>query len=528
MSTLNSLLDRAAQEGGEKTSMVHGDRSLTFSEVRAGILSVAAGLARFGVRKGDRVAIVHRNAPEFVIAYFAVNRLGGIAVPINFMVQKADELAYMLKDSGALGVVTQTEFLPGLTGAAAKCPALKALWVTDFEATADRSAVVRGFGELLDPPGAGSGAYVDPSVESDVAAILYTSGTTGFPKGVMLTHRNLVTNCESSIKRITLTRKDVTLCILPMFHSFAWTAIVLTSMRLTLKCVISSSIAPPKPWLKAMGAHGVTLFAAVPQVYAALARESRDWKTRWFLRWYSFRKVRVAASGAAPLSPAVATAFAQAVGVDIIEGFGLTETSPVATIAPPDALKLGFVGTPIDGVKIKIIDDDEGDLPLGAEGEICVKGDNVMKGYWNLPDATRAAFTKDGWLKTGDVGLIDPDGYLAIRDRKKDMIIVKGLKVFSAQLEAVLAENPNIEESAIIGVPDEAGDETIKAFVVLKKGCCLEKSALLQFFREKFDAYKRPRDVEIVESLPKNALQKVLKRELRDRELAKRDAAGKA
>ncbi len=528
MGTLNGLLERAAQEGGEKTSLVHGERRLTFAAVHADVVSVAEGLRLFGVKKGDRIAIVHRNAPEFVIAYFAVNRLGGVAVPINFMVQKADELAYMLKDSGALGVVTQAEFLPGLAGAAAKCPALKALWVTDAAPKSERPSLVRDFDELKAAACADGKSFVDPSVESDVAAILYTSGTTGFPKGVMLTHRNLVTNCESSLKRITLTRDDAALCILPMFHSFAWTALVLTSMRLTLKCVISSAIAPPKPWLKAMGKEGVTLFAAVPQVYAALARESRDWKTRLFLRWYSFRKVRIAASGAAPLSPAVATAFKAAVGVDIIEGFGLTETSPVATIAPPDALKLGFVGTPIDGVSVKIVGDDEQELPPGSEGEICVKGDNVMKGYWNLPDATRDAFTKDGWFKTGDVGLIDADGYLTIRDRKKDMIIVKGLKVFSAQLEAVLAENPNIEESAIIGVPDEAGDETIKAFVVLKKGCLCDKSALLQFFREKFDAYKRPRDVEIVESLPKNALQKVLKRELRDRELAKRGAAGKA
>jgi long-chain acyl-CoA synthetase len=279
-----------------------------------------------------------------------------------------------------------------------------------------------------------------------------------------------------------------------------------------------------------MGVHGVTLFAGVPQVYGALAREARDLKTRLFLKWWAFRKVRVAASGAAPLSPATAEAFRDAVGVGIIEGWGLTETSPVATITSPDKIKFGFVGTPIDGVRLRIVDDEEKELPLGQEGEICVQGDNVMKGYWNLPDATAAAFTKDGaWLKTGDVGFIDPEGSLAIRDRKKDMIIVKGLKVFSAQIEAAIAENPNVEESAIIGVPDEAGDEIIKAFVVLKKGCLLDKSALLQFFKEKFDPYKRPRDVEIVASLPKNALQKVLKRELRERELAKRSAAsGKA
>ena len=525
MSTLNGMLDRAAQEGGERTYLIHGDRSLTFSRFHAEVRSIAEGLRRFGVAKGDRIAIVHRNAPEFVIAYFAVNRLGAIAVPINFMVQKADELAYMLKDSGAAGVVTQAEFLPGLTGAAAKCPGLKALWVTNERPRRDLPPIVRGFDELRAP--APPVPAPDAAFEADVAAILYTSGTTGFPKGVMLTHRNLVTNCEGAIEHIALTRRDAALCVLPMFHSFAWTAIVLTSLRLTLKCVIFSAIAPPKPWLKAMGAHGVTLFAAVPQVYAALAREARDWKTRLFLRWWAFRKVRVAASGAAPLPPSVIEAFADAVGVEILEGWGLTETSPVATIVPPHRLKPGFVGTPIEGVRLKIIDDGEKELPLGAEGEICVKGDNVMKGYWNLPDATRDAFTKDGWLKTGDVGILDPDGYLAIRDRKKDMIIVKGLKVFSAQVEAILAENPHIEESAIIGVPDSEGDETIKAFVVLKKGSSIEKTALLQFFRERLDAYKRPRDVEIVESLPKNALQKVLKRELREREMAKRTASAR-
>lgn len=527
MSTLNRLLDRAAQEGGAKPSLVHGDRVLSFQEVRDQVLSVAEGLRRFGLRKGDRVAIVHRNAPEFVIAYFAANRLGAIAVPINFMVQKADELAYMLNDSGAVGAFTQSEFLKGMTAAAEKCPGLKALWVTDLDPERAPAGLVRDFDSLKAP--VADPFPADPSVESDTAAILYTSGTTGFPKGVMLTHRNLVTNCESALKRITLTRHDATMCILPMFHSFAWTALILTGMRLTLKVVIASAIAPPKPWLKAMGVHGVTLFAAVPQVYAALAREARDRKTRLFLRWWAFRKVRLSASGAAPLAPSVATAFRDAVGVGIIEGWGLTETSPVATITAPSNIKLGFVGAPIDGCRLRIVDDEEKELPRGQEGEICVSGDNVMKGYWKLPEATAAAFTKDGWLKTGDVGLIDEDGSLAIRDRKKDMIIVKGLKVFSAQVEAAIAENPMVEESAIIGVPDEAGDETIKAFVVLKKGCCLEKSALIQFFKEKFDPYKRPRDVEIVESLPKNALQKVLKRELRERELSKRSAAaGKA
>jgi long-chain acyl-CoA synthetase len=525
MSTLNGLLDRTAQESGGKLALVHGERELTFAELRALVLAAAGGFARAGIAKGDRVAIVHRNAPEFVAAYFALARLGAVAVPINFMVQKPDELAYMLNDAGAKGVVTQAEFLKGLTAAAAQCPALKTLWVSGAVPESARGPLVREFAALT----SGAPGPDDAAVESDVASILYTSGTTGFPKGVMLTHRNLVTNCESSIERITLNRRDVTLCLLPMFHSFAWTAIVLTSVRLGLTCVVFSAIAPARPWLKEMGRRRVSLYAAVPQVYAALAREARaGWKARLFLRWWAFRKVRVAVSGAAPLAPAVAQAFHDAVGVEIIEGWGLTETSPVATVNPPGAVRLGTVGTPISGVRLRIVGEDGAELPQGEEGEICVKGDNVMKGYWGLPDATKAAFTDDGWLKTGDVGIVDADGYLSIRDRKKDMIIIKGLKVFPAQVEAIIAENPEIEESAIVGLPDETGDEIIKAFVVPKKGCCLEKSKLIKFFKERLDPYKRPRDVEIVEALPKNALQKVLKRELRQRELAKREAsAGK-
>ncbi len=521
MPTLNGLLDRAAQEGGPRIAYIVGERETTFAALHAEVLAVAAGLSRAGFVKGDRLVIVHRNDPAFVAAYLAVNRLGGIAVPINFMVSKPDELAYMINDCGAKGAVTQGEFLPGLKGAAAKCPTLKTLWVTD---AAEPAGLVRPFNELRYAPSAWRPGDEDPAHEGDTAAILYTSGTTGFPKGVMLTHGNLLSNAESSIRRMTLDRDDSVLCILPMFHSFCW-IIVLIALRLTAKTVVFSNIAPAKPWLKAMGRHRLTLFAGVPQLYGALAREAKDTKTRLFLRWWAFRRVKIAVSGAAPLAAAVAQAFKDAVGVGICEGYGLTETSPVMTINPVSDRRFGTVGLPIDGVTLRITDDAEKELPVGAEGEVCTKGPNVMKGYWNLPDATKAAFTADGWFKTGDVGVLDADGYLSIRDRKKDMIIIKGLKVFSAQVEAVILEHPLVEEVAVVGLPDEDGDETIKAFVVAKKGAVADKAELMKHFREKLDAYKRPRDVEFLDALPKNALQKVLKRELRDRELARKQPA---
>ena len=275
-----------------------------------------------------------------------------------------------------------------------------------------------------------------------------------------------------------------------------------------------------------MARHGVTLFSAVPQIYSVLAKEACGLQ-RLALKWWFFRKVRFAISGAAPLSPAVQAAFESAFGVPILEGYGLTETSPVATINTLEARRRGTVGQPIEGVSVKIVQDDESPVPLGGEGEVCVRGDNVMKGYYGLPEATHDALTRDGWLKTGDIGALDADGYLSIRDRKKDMIIIKGLKVFSAQVEAALLEHPDVAECAIIGVPDEHGDETIKAFFVLKPSASADKAALMQFCRGKLDPYKRPRDLEIVEALPKNALQKVLKRELRARELAKRAGDGR-
>ncbi|MBI3551363.1 MAG: long-chain-fatty-acid--CoA ligase [Elusimicrobia bacterium] len=520
--TLNDLIDDAALESGDRTAYITAEESITYAELRRRVLSTAAGFRAAGVKKGDCVAIVHRNSPIFVQAYMGLTRIGAIAVPLNWLVQKPDELAYMLNDCKAVGVVTQKEFLKGLRAAGAKTSSLRSLWVSDAVQSELQGKEIP-FPSLNGDPKSLPSTAVD---EKDTASILYTSGTTGNPKGVMLTHKNFITNCDATLKRMQLKSSDVGLCILPMFHSFAWTGKVLICLRLKAKLVIAPAIAPPKPWLSLMGWHGVTLFAAVPQVYSVLSKQCCGFKSL-YLRWFSFRKVRIAISGAAPLSPAVQSDFEKTFGIPILEGFGLTETSPVVTINALDKRKPGSVGTAIDGVRIKLVDDSERELPPGGEGEICVKGDCVMKGYYNLPDATRDAYTKDGWLKTGDIGAIDPQGFLFIRDRKKDMIIIKGLKVFSAQVEAVLLENPAIEEAAIIGIPDEHGDETIKAFIVLKKNAAADKASLMQFCRAKFDAYKRPRDIEIVDALPKNALQKVLKRALRQKELEKK-AAGAA
>ncbi|MFA6002735.1 MAG: long-chain-fatty-acid--CoA ligase [Elusimicrobiota bacterium] len=525
--TLNDLVDSAARHRGRHPSIVTLEESLSYQELRQQILHAAAGMHAAGIKRGDCVAIVHRNGTPFIASYFALARLGAIAVPINFMVQKPDDLAYMLNDCRAIAAVTQEEFLPGLRRALRQTPNIRRIWISDpGENSRPRAnshhhhgALETPFAELLkhDPHRL---PHVSVS-EHDTVAILYASGTTGVPKGVMLSHRNLVTNCTAALNHVHIRQSDVVLCILPMFHTFAWTANVLGPMRMGIKFAVSPSVTPAKPWLKLMARHGVTLFTGIPQLLTVLAKEAVGVK-RVFLRWWFFRRVRLVISGAAPLRPEAQKHFEAAMGIPVLEGYGLTETSPVAAINPPGRRKLGTVGTPIPGVRIKTIDEQGRDLPQGADGEICISGECVMQGYYKRPEDTGAAFTPDGWFKTGDIGCIDREGYLAIKDRKKDMIIIKGLKVFSAQVESAIMEYPAVAEAAVIGVPHDDGSETVKAFVVLRKGAHADRAELLRFCRQKLDGYKRPRDIEIVDNLPKNSLQKVLKNVLRTLEVERR------
>jgi long-chain acyl-CoA synthetase len=252
-----------------------------------------------------------------------------------------------------------------------------------------------------------------------------------------------------------------------------------------------------------------------------LSKEARGLK-KFFLKFWSLRKVRLCLSGAAPLNHAVKHQFDKTFGIPILEGYGLTETSPIVTITPVKNKKPGSVGKPIPGVKVRIVDEQGRHLKHGEEGEICVMGPNITRGYHENDQATRELFTNDGWLKTGDIGVLDEDGFLFIRDRKKDMVIVKGLKVFPAQIEHIIHTHPKVQECAVIGIPDGSGNETMKCFCVAKPDVQLDKAEIVQFIKTNLDAYKRPREVEIVGALPKNTLQKVLKRELLKRELEKR------
>ena len=298
-------------------------------------------------------------------------------------------------------------------------------------------------------------------------------------------------------------------------------------LYLNLKVVIVANVMPASKWLGAMGSEKVTIILAVPQIYAVLSKEAKGLK-RLYLRFWPFKNVRFAVSGAAPLTQEIKDRFEQKIGVPILEGYGLTETSPVLSVNTEELQKIKSVGPAIPAVSTIVLDDDGNEVPRNKEGELCVKGPNVFKGYWGNETATRDAFTESGWFKTGDIVEIDDDGFIFIKDRKKDMIIIKGLKVFSAQVEAVICEHPGIEECAIIGVPDGRGGEFVKLYAVKKEGAEIDPAEFRKFLKTHLDNYKRPRDFEFVESLPKNALRKVLKRELRKDAVAKLAARGGA
>lgn len=479
-----------------------------------------------GIRKGDRVAVAHRNSINTVVANFGLYKLGAVCIPMNFMVTKPEEIEYILNNAEAKAVVTQAEFIRHYVKCLPQLPTVKYIFTTDeIPSSAAECPIVQKFWEEIE-----KSTFHDETASAqagleDLAFILYTSGTTGLPKGAMLTHGNLASNVISCAQIFKINDNDCFLCLLPMFHSFAWTACVVIPLYLNLKVVIVANVMPASKWLGAMGTEKVTLILAVPQIYAVLSKEAKGLK-RLYLRFWPFKNVRFGVSGAAPLTQEIKDRFEEKIGVPILEGYGLTETSPVVSVNTEELQKIKSVGPAIPAVSTLVLDDDGKEVPRNAEGELCVKGPNVFRGYWGNEKAAHDAFTEDGWFKTGDIVTVDDDGFIFIKDRKKDMIIIKGLKVFSAQVEAVICEHPAVEECAVIGVPDGRGGEFVKVYVVKKEGAELSDGEFRKFLKTHLDNYKRPRDFEFVESLPKNALRKVLKRELRKDAVAKLAARG--
>lgn len=509
--TLHHLIERQARERPRTKALTLKKQTLTFAELQERIEKWAAVLYSRGVRRGDAFGIVMRNSPEFVITFFALVRLGARAVPVNFLL-KAEEIAYIFSDAGVVGAITQPPFLGALKAVQKSVSSMK-----DLVVTGDRREDELNFGQLLEMTA--PAVPDDPQLRDDeVAMVIYTSGTTGKPKGAMLTHRNFIANVKQCTGMVRLSQRDTFLCLLPMFHSFSWTVCVLVPLFLGCHVVIVESIQPFGEVIKQIFRRRVTIFVAVPPIYAALLRVP-FWRPLRFLN-----PLRLCISGAAALPGAVHKNFEDKFGIPLLEGYGLTEASPVVTLNPEKTRRRGSVGQALPGISLRILGDQGEILPQGEVGEICLQGENVMKGYYKQEAATMEAFADADrqWLKTGDVGYLDAEGYLFISDRKKDLIIVKGLNVYPKEVEDVLQTHSAVNEVAVVGIQDETGDEIIRAFVTLKEGAQMEKAELLKLCRGKLAPYKCPKDLEIRSELPKNTLGKILKRTLRSEAAAQK------
>jgi long-chain acyl-CoA synthetase len=482
------------------TTRVHAGRvavrvdnaAMTYRALDEASAQVAGLLHQRGLQAGDRVGIMMPNVAEVPVIYYGILRAGGVVVPMNPLL-KGREVAYYLSDSGAGLVFAWHSFAGEARDGAGQAGAeLIVVDETDFPA-------------LLGA--AGPDDQVAERADEDTAVILYTSGTTGQPKGAELTHGNLISNVGVSCTDIAKAGPDdVIFGGLPLFHVFGQTVALNVAVAagacLTLLPRFDAAHA-----LRIIAGHHVTIFEGVPTMYVALLHQPDRAD-------YDTSSLRLCISGGAALPVEVLRGFEEAFGVPVLEGYGLSETSPVASFNHPDRVqKPGSIGTPIRGVQMRVVDKEDGDIPLGEVGEIVISGPNVMKGYWQRPEATAEAIV-GGWFHTGDLARVDEDGYFYIVDRKKDMIIRGGYNVYPREIEEVLYEHPAVAEAAVIGVPHPALGEEVAAAVALKPGATASAGELRDYVKGQVAAYKYPRHLWIVDALPKGPTGKIQKRDI--------------
>jgi len=489
---LAQILIDAAERDPDHVAIRLDDVELTYQQLDGASAHVAGLLREHGVSPGDRVGIMLPNVPYFPVVYYGILRAGCIVVPMNVLLRKR-EVAFYLEDPGAKLIFAWEGFAEaaqvGAEQAGAECILVKA---GEFEQLVGAAEPITQVAEVDD---------------DDTAVILYTSGTTGTPKGAELTHANLIRNAEASRDLFGLDAEAITLGALPLFHSFGQTC----GMNATLGGGGTLTLIPrfdPGKALEIMQRDEVNIFQGVPTMYNAMLHlpEREDYDTS---------SLQVCASGGSAMPVELMRGFEEAFHCKVLEGYGLSESSPVASFNHADReRKPGSIGTPIEGVEMKVVDEDANEVKQGEVGEIVIRGHNVMKGYWNRPEATEETI-RDGWLHTGDIGRVDEDGYFFIVDRKKDMIIRGGYNVYPREIEEVLYEHPDVREAAVVGVPHDEYGEEVAAAVALKDGAGVSADELRAFVKDQVAAYKYPRRIWFVDDLPKGPTGKILKREIK-------------
>jgi long-chain acyl-CoA synthetase len=524
--SLYELFSRAVEEHRGKSALSFYDTTFEFGRLQALVEKMAASLSASGVEKGDRVALMLPNCPQYVISFFATVRLGAIVTQINPMYVER-EIEHILNDSGAETIVVYADAYERVKAVLPDTD-LKTVVVVDFVGEQKGlNAGHRSFGDFLV-----TDAEPAPEVEidpaEDVAALQYTGGTTAVSKGAMLTHRNLVANVQQTIDVFVRDPAQFTgrKCVgaLPFFHIYGLTCVMLFGIRLGIEQVLLPKFEVQQA-LAVFENDRPTMFSGVPTMYMALLASGAD------LRKHHLHDVQIFNSGGSALPVNLKRSFEEQVGKPLFEGYGLSEASPVTHNNPPFLRqgREGSIGIPIPSTEARVVDVETGktEMPIGESGELIIKGPQVMKGYLNMPQET-AETKRDGWLYTGDVAKMDESGYFYIVDRKKDMIVASGYNVYPREIEEVLFEHPDVAEAVAIGVADEYRGESVKAFIVKQSGASTTEEDVLAFCKERLAAYKTPKAVEFREELPKSAVGKLLRRVLVDEERAKTEATSRS
>lgn len=510
------------------------DAKLTFRQLNEHVNRLANALSAMGVKKGDRVALYLPNCPQYVIGYYAILKIGAVVAPNNPLYVPR-ELEFQVNDSGAETIICLSRFYPNVQKIRANTklknvivanikeyfsPLLKILFTLAKEKK-EGHHVTLDAGDKWFPDVIASGSPAKPNVEvkpSDTAVLLYTGGTTGVPKAAEITHKNLVANTLQCKEWLTSLQegKEITMTALPLYHSYAMTTCMNMSVYSGGAMILIPNPRELVSVLKAIDLHKPTLFPGVPTLYTAINNFPG-------LAKYDLKSIKACISGAAGLPVEVQTKFQNLTGARLVEGYGLSEATPVLIANPVyGENRVGTIGVPWPDTDCKIMDIETGtkEMPLGEPGELCAKGPQVMKGYWNKPEET-AKTLRDGWLYTGDIAVMDKDGYFQIVDRKKDMIIVGGFNVYPREVEEVLYQHPKVLEATVAGVPDPKAGERVKAYIVLKPGQTATVEEIMEFCKERMTGYKRPSAIEFRDSLPKTMVGKILRRQLVEEEKKK-------
>jgi long-chain acyl-CoA synthetase len=503
-----------AKKSPGKTIIREDDLKLSNSEFKKYVDQVAEYLKNhLEIKPDDKVAIFMSNSWQYIINVFAISKIGAVVVFINNFL-KEDEIAYILNDSQSKLLFSSAKYAKETQSLMKKTDVRQIVWVDGTPPFENEKNIAYDTIFHGNDMACANDNMPFPSKLDDTGFIFYTSGTTGKPKGAMLSFRNIFSNIEGGIRLMKAKKGQLKLiCYLPMFHAFTFTATIMVPIYTNSEVIVIRSLSGIKDFkklLKTLLFSRCKYFTGVPDVYSAMAKA----KLPWYFHW--FHNVKGFISGAAPISDEVQKRFNKSFRKGkLLQGYGITECSPIVSCNSVDENRFGSVGRPLFNYQIKIVDDDMNSLPIGESGEICVKGDNVMKGYYNRPHETAETII-DGWFKTGDIGYLDKDGYIFIIDRKKDLIIHKGMNIYPREIEEILYTHSKVNACAVIGINDKDNNEVPIAYVELKEKETATEAEIKDFLKPNLATFKQPRKVLFVEKLPRNATGKILKRELRD------------